>query len=485
MYNQIVRRNMKKILYSLLAFVIVLLSSCSNDDIEITTVGKKYKLAYNLSIQGVYDEFEITPNVREILRDHSWAIGVSTYVYDKDGKLVDSKFTHQYTFNSIREDFTDLQEGSYTIVSIETLVDPDDEFEADNWSVEGEEMLSTLQIEQVYSEVRYPFVLGVCTNNIVLSGDQTLNATPKAIGSLLHLTYLNFNKSTYADVGLGTNDIISAYRLDPTLSHADRYVINNTSTGYFNLRAKRGIDGDNTITLTRYVLEASIDWKFYYKLKENAGTETWTYWESNTGTTVLEDGKTYYGGLSFVGLNTPCKSYLGDKEGFNSWYLALPGGSASLVPDLYLTWGGSVANVQAAMNGYTMTLGEAGHAVQTNTGVYEINYAGKGKESKISYAFTSETKGLFEIDVLYDKASVTSKEILAYLDANYNFVIESDSVYMYSSLEQNMYVLFFEAEGMWYIGFVDIDYIDATSTKLNMASKKLLKMHADALLKAI
>ena len=52
---------MKKILYSLIAVLAMVMSSCSNDDIEIIKTGG---VTFNVSTQGVYDDFEVSDDFK-------------------------------------------------------------------------------------------------------------------------------------------------------------------------------------------------------------------------------------------------------------------------------------------------------------------------------------------------------------------------------------------------------------------------------------
>lgn len=467
---------MRKILFSIIALVTMMISSCSNDDIEIKTVGKLYNLSYNISTQGVYDEFEITDNVREILREQSYALGVISFVYDKDGNLVAKKPSSRYDFNNIKKEFEGLLEGKYTIVSIETLVKADKNFEAINWSIKGEDKISTLEISQDTYEVYYPFVLGVCTNEINLTSNQSVTATPKAIGSLIELCWINFDKSTNVEVGFATNDIIGTYRLDPSVSRVDRYNTDVTSVGYINLRAIRSIDGEKYVFATRYILEKSIDYSFVFKKKENEGSGTWTSYNANHGSMLLEDGKRYFGGMYYIDDYTACKTYLGDEKGFRAWLESLNNlENNSLVPTLHMKWGDSVSNVQSTMKNYTLTLGTTGKAVLQDDGSYAISYKGKNKENNITYSFTSATTGLFEIDVRYSKSAVSSSDILTYMQNNYLFLAEDSGMYMYCTNDFATYVLFWEMNGEWIIGYVDVNYVNNMDSKRNAPAYNKLK----------
>lgn len=459
---------MKKIFYAFAVVILGLTSACKNDDIEITKVGKLHSLTANINTQSVYEEFDMTTDIREIMRDQDYAIGVFNFLYDSKGNLVAEKASQQFNFNNISEDFSNLLEGSYTLVTVETLVDPDQNNQPNDWSFDGKDKLSTLQINQDSYEVYFPFVIGVSTSNIVIGdGNQSVAVTPKGIGSMVQFYFLNFDKSTHVEVGFATNDIIASYRLDPSLSRSDRFNTNLTQSGYINLRCERDIDADR-VSATRYILESSIQYRFCFVKAENEGTGIWTNYASNEGTVALEDGKTYYGGFYYVNSSTTPKSYFGDNTGFRTWYseVTTTNTDNSLVPSaLSMNWGGSVSNIQSAMNGYNMTTGTSGRAVAQNDGSYMIEYAGKNKETKILYYFTSATTGLFESDVQYSKSAVSSTDILAYLNANYTYLAESEGTYMYVTTDAKTYVLFFTVNDNWNIGFVDVNYVNSSSVK--------------------
>lgn len=453
---------MKKIIYLLIAFVAVQFTSCSNEVIEVETTGKLYDLEYNVNVEELYEDFGMQDDIREILREQSYALGLTSLIYDSNGNLVVKKFSYEYNYNLIKETFKGLTEGEYTIVSVETLVDPDNFYTSSDWTLRGEDKLSTLEIYQADYEVYWPFVLGVCTNTIQITSNLTIKATPKAIGSLLQLYWIGFDRSSHVAVGFATNDIIECYKLDPMLERGDKFVTDKTSVGYINIRAEKKLEGAELVSVTRYVLEKNIDWQFCFKKNENEGTSTWTYYEANEGRTSLEDGKTYYGGMYFIDMNKACKVYFGDENGFMSWYKSINDETNStLVPDIYLTWGGNVKDVQNAMKGYTMTLGSDGKAVLMDDGSYEIGYSGKGKEKKISYSFTSATTGLFEADIQYSKSEVSSSELVDYLENKYYFLAQTSGTYMYCTSDYSTYVLFFEIGDNWNVGFVDVNYVSS------------------------
>lgn len=479
---------MKKVFYTLLATVAMLVTSCSNENIEIETVARLRNLTCNVSTQDLYDEFKITNRVRDILREESYGIGINTFVYDSKGDLVDYNLEFQYSFNNAKSSFTGLVEGKYTVVIVETLLSEGTfqqannsiTIESPNWSFEGINKLSTLKISQDDHKVYFPFVLGVYTQEVSLSNDQTINIKPKAIGSFVNLYFLNFDKSTHPEVGFATDDVISSYSLDPNLPTKERYNTDLTSVGYFNIRGASKVKGANEIGFTCYIIEPEIDWTFCFKKKENEGTSTWTYYYANEGKNSLLNGQFYYGGMFYVNENQACKSYFGTEEGFYAWYeneCNTENVPIELIPNICQEWGSSVTSVQSDMKDYRMTVGYEGQAVSYEDGSYGIEYAGNGLESKISYYFTSAETGLFEADVIYEKSSVTSEQIISVLNTNYQYLVDQDGVYMFCTSDYSTYVLFFEMNGSYCVGFVDVNYL-ANASKIKKPYNKV-KMYTD------
>ena len=102
---------MKKILYSLIAVLAMVMSSCSNDDIEIIKTGG---VTFNVSTQGVYDDFEVSDDFKNRFLSGSYNVGVYTFIYDETGNLAASDSVYTQTFGNIPQTFTSLKTGNYT-----------------------------------------------------------------------------------------------------------------------------------------------------------------------------------------------------------------------------------------------------------------------------------------------------------------------------------------------------------------------------------
>lgn len=294
---------MKKILFALVALVTMLFSSCSNDAIEISTEGKKFDITVNVSTQDMYDKFDITDDITEkFLRENKAAIGVFSFLYDKNGKLVTSKNNSNGVFGSITQEFPNIVEGEYTIVTVETLVSVNGEM--DNWAFSQKENLSTLAIMQLDPEVYFPYVLGVSSQEFTLSNNRSISITPNPIGSLINVFFYDFNRYTDVEnLGFGTHDCIQSYKLNPKLSRNDKFETKLTDNSHFNLRGQTTIDKTTNMEIvTCYVLESSIKYRFGWQDEEKLGTTNWSLAAKDNvtieGNVNLEDGKNYYAGFT-------------------------------------------------------------------------------------------------------------------------------------------------------------------------------------------
>ena len=210
---------MKKILFALFSLTALLFfSACTNDDITIDKVLPKHTVSYNVSTQEMYDTFGQVNFIREnYLREDTLCIGVTTFVYDSNGELIDSKMTSLKNFNAAQQSFENLVEGTYTFITVETLLNPLNNYKSSCWSFDDSEKISTLKITQTGRPSRVN-ILGVCSETISVSDAISLNVTPKAIGSLINFHSYNFDKSKFVKLGFGTQDVLNYYSLDEKIN---------------------------------------------------------------------------------------------------------------------------------------------------------------------------------------------------------------------------------------------------------------------------
>lgn len=468
---------MKKYLYLLLTFISLLSASCSNDDIEIVKEDfiSEFTVNYNVSTRGMYETFGIVDDIIEtFLQDKTACVGVTTFVYDSEGNLVDRKLSTAYALGIINQSFN-LKQGKYTIITVQSLMDPDNNnnFLYEKWEYQGVDNIRTLQIAQLsYRLLTRGNALGVVTSHGVnVNSDLDLNVSPLAIGSLVYSDYYNFTETTHEYLGFSTNNVIDAYKLDPSLNREDRFYYEEYVTSDYTV-VRNFIEPFKTpdSRLLTYVLEPSIDWKLNFVKAENAGTGTWTYYYVNTGTAQLEDGKRYYTGLYFTGYDTAPKSFFGDDEQeLKRWRQEIennqqPGEPTLTVKEPYRVWGSSVSSVQSHMKDFNMFYGESGKAIAEDDGTYGIAYNGNGgAEEEIQYYFTSPTTGLMEADAFYKNSSVKMDDLLSYVqDADYVFLLEESGTYLYATPDMSTYVMLFSITDYHILSFVDVNSISST-----------------------
>lgn len=481
---------MKKYLYLLLTFVSLLSASCSNDDIEIVKEDfiSEFTVNYNVSTRGMYETFGIVDDIIEtFLQDKIACIGVTTFVYNNEGNLVDRHFSTAFALGVINQSFN-LKQGEYTIITVQSLMDPDNNnnFLYEKWEYQGVDNIRTLQIAQLSNIfITRGNALGVITSQGVnVNSDLDLNVTPLAIGSLVYSEYYNFTETTHEYLGFSTQNVIDAYKLDPSLSREDRFYYEEYVTSDYTV-VRNSIEPFQTpdSRLITYVLEPSIDWKLNFIEAADAGTGRWTYYKSNTGTARLEDGKKYYTGLYFTGYDTAPKSiFCDDEQELASWRQEVensqqPGEPTLTVKEPYRVWGSSVSSVQSHMNDFEMFYGEPGKAIAEDDGTYGIAYYGNGgAEEEIQYYFTSPTTGLMEADAFYKNSSVKMDDLLSYVqDADYVFLLEESGTYLYATPDMSTYVMLFSITDYHILSFVDANSIMSTKSASPSSVLKSMK----------
>ena len=111
---------MKKILFAIVALVALILSSCSNDEIEIVESQPKGVFTCNVNVTSLYDEFDMTNDITEMIRDKKYAIRVYALLYNPKGECVKSLYSTTTRLSTLGIAFKDIEEGNYTLVTIQT-----------------------------------------------------------------------------------------------------------------------------------------------------------------------------------------------------------------------------------------------------------------------------------------------------------------------------------------------------------------------------
>lgn len=455
---------MKKILFAAFQLLMLLLAtSCSNDPIEIDTVGPKYSLTINVGTQGMYDRFGITSYVREnYLRDNSRSIGVFVYVYNEEGNLVENKLATLANFNTTAFSFDALIEGKYTVVTVETLLNPDVNNESDVWSIDNSEQLSTLKITQKLDEpdengYRWTILayagnaVGVDIQVITLTSNTVKEIEPSPIGSVVNFHAYNFGNTSYPYVAYTTQDILDYYSLDPAISRDKKYSKNLTASGKTNVRAWHdSVEDEGTYTLT-YILERDFEWHPCVQTHENVENGSVIVLNSLGSKETLEDGETYEIGFYYLG-NDNVSSYFGDKAGLQEWVNDCEKNTISdnifSVP--YTNWNvGTVSAVKSYMSDFYLYQDVQWDEVYEG---YSITFF-DNLFNMYDYVFTSSVSGLTDAYVWVDDAFTldqvreeVAKQGYTYHSQNgnnYYFTGSSTYVTVYQTSSGSIYVNYY------------------------------------------
>lgn len=410
---------MKKFAYLAFAFVMGVFTSCTDkEDIEIV---HHHDLSLNINTQNLYDQFNLTYTVREThLRDGGRCVGLMMYLYNSEGNLIQNKEAHLNNFNPATLKFDNLAEGKYTLITIETLLNPDDDYKADTWSFDDVDKISTLKISEKlkdpdedgyrWSKVAIaPEVIGVSTQDIDLVNDLSIDVVPKGIGAVVEFNQFYWDRSSLATVGWATDHVLNYYRLNPALSRNDRFVKNLTSTDRTHVRGLYEVDVDPSTFYGAYVLESEIDWKCVYQSSEDIATGKVYY--GNSKHAMLEDGQTYQIGCYNAG--DGFYDYFGDESGLRNWKADLDNTvgppSSTLFKEPYTNWNaGTVSSVKSYMANFTLT---QDIQYDEDDKTYDMVFDVANNYTMYRYVFTSSTSGLTDAYVYLDGDSFTISQV--------------------------------------------------------------------------
>ena len=450
--------------FSILIALVAFLSSCSNDDIGSSyTKDEHYyeTFTYNVNTQPVFDEFNATSTIKNKFLSGelgSFQIGVFTYIYDMSGDIVESRVSYNQTFGSESYELT-LEDGTYTAVSVEMIVDKDDNYKSPRFEIKGTDKLSTIEVayrtftgtdgkQYYYSTSLWYQCVGVSVKKITVEKSmQPVTVSPNPIGVIVNCNFYNFDKSTYDFLLLQTKNSPIGRYLDPSKSGDERFKYESYNEGtYVEIREyiyRSTLDAEEGLDV--YLLEEGSDMDCQLGARHYPDS-----WYSKGKRNKFEDGKTYYAGLYYIGgsedMGTDIEGEIFDNTNdYTSWlnttktkYKSTP---ITQLTEPFTTWGSSVSAVQSNMAGYTLVVGSAGKAEASSSGSYYVQYSANSPVDAILYYFTSQTTGLNESDVVYSKSEVSQDKLLELLSNKYSYLLDSDGSYMYMTNDGKSYVL--------------------------------------------
>lgn len=216
---------MKKYLAILTAFVGVILSSCSNDDITITEP-ITFKIDPNTVISG-FEEWN--PGDLTVISS-AFQLRIRLLIYNESGQLVKeeqqffSDYAHKMTAN------IDLPiDKKYKAIAVTDITRKSDGFEY--WELSGEESLSTLKLKDTGYIGSQKNILGIATTDFVGGSSSEIKIDVRPAGSLMIVYYYGIR--SYSDV--------TEYQLGINRS-ADYVTFDNAAQPEWNVEASSSFD---------------------------------------------------------------------------------------------------------------------------------------------------------------------------------------------------------------------------------------------------
>lgn len=469
---------MKKIYLFFAALLCLCVSACSNDDIEIEAYTSG-SLTLRVTTQSVYDSFGIKDRMEDTFLRDGYKIGVTSFVYDANGQLYAKLSSSSENFNRVEQKFQQIKDGTYTIVTVQSLADSDDENPSlKGFSFEQENSLRTLRLKQKSRELADIYAVGLNTTKVTVKGKEAIiDVTPKAIGSRLVVSYNNSAEYLEYDYfGFSTKDIIDAYLLDPSIQREDRYQMNLSSSNGMNVRGKLTSESvDDNYINTLYVLEKEIEYCFcYHDVSDGNSWYISKYYKE-----ALEDGKVYYAGM-YVAEDGYYYVYLGSKEEYTEWlnemknYVPEPEPETLLYETPYTDWAnGSVSKVKQWMSNHTLTV----DIKLTSSGEdYYMQYRSQDETDIYQYNFQTRTSGLTDAYVVMSKDEANASKIKSHLEEEGYEVGSYNNDYEFYPFnnETTKGLFYLDDDGDWVVNYYDPNaYASTRKMKLSCAKTSL------------
>lgn len=177
---------MKKILFAFLTLAGIL-SSCTNDDIEVT-----YATSIKVDPSSVLSTFTYEINPGELtMFDTEYKLRITVLAYNESGMLVNEGVTYCDNYNQIATTNMNLPAGNFTIYAITDVMNEEIEF----WLIKNKERLATTQVVDFGRIGGKNKILGIATSEVNISADKSNECSlkPEAAGALCVLLWKNIH----------------------------------------------------------------------------------------------------------------------------------------------------------------------------------------------------------------------------------------------------------------------------------------------------
>lgn len=455
---------MKHLLYSaLMALVMLAFTACSNDEIEISTTGK---VEVTVPTTHLYDNFSISSYQNFLGNNDSYHIEVRLFIYDQKGNLVKEESQTSQTFTDLKFPINNLKEGNYKVVALQTMVDANDQLEADDlsefWTLVNKTKLSDFRVDTKIHQIYWYGALGMGYGSLeVKNAESKLTMNIEPVGSLLDFDYENMASTSYVESAFFFHKAPDGVNVNSLFSHGDRLYYENyngsntwSPVGVFYKSTGLGAEDSKTLFLIGYgqtrVCFGVADATQYSNSKFSS-------YPSGGMNYTFEWGKRYQ---AFTAYNSDTQNFdyfLGTNEEFSSWYQQY---KTKYFAQPTTNWGTTVNNVKLFMNGYTLG-NQNGQIIETEDGNYVLWYKGKYQEEETDYYFSSSTGGLYRAYVFVKQNVISEEDMATYIkNLGYNYVgkTSDNKAYVFESADENTVIHFgLNDQGVWYVCFFDVN----------------------------
>lgn len=480
---------MKKYIAIVAALAAVVLPSCTNDDIIIEDTAK---FELNVSTQSVYDDFEIADAFKSrFLGGKGYSIGVYSYIYDTAGNLAASDSLYTETFGKVTQDFSNLKAGDYTLVTLEMIVENEDDYKSPNWLIAGQNNLETLAIYNKDYRSYWYSAVGLYRDKITVGkGNVRKDVTPKGIGCVVDTYMFNLNNTNFVYSALFTKEQPVGRKLSPNYSGEERFIYYEynesniwTARGY--VYDTSGLENEENVTI--YLLEeGNIKYLFGGHELNTDGSINLSIKgisPSNNAVVRVYDGSSLYAGYNYNALTNSFTSCFGTESVFDNWFNQnVDLNSTPTTPDPvnplaydqpYLTWGANYTTVDNYMSSKGMTMNNS----YSNSENFWTVYFNKAETVNYQYYFNTSKNNLeyvvMEFDVNHFSVSSVNAELKkTFGDGNYT---DTDTLkgYLYYNTQTIAFVFDEVSDGA-----VTVMYVPNTSSNAPAKISQLKKQHA-------
>lgn len=180
-----------------IAIAAVFATSCSNDEIEVSS-----SISFKLVPSGVISPFTYEMNIGELSSfNTNYKLRTRILVYDENGLLAGENTDYLTNYNGVQNASIYLPKGEYTALAITDVVKySNGEVSFEYWKLTDENDISTAKITDTGYIGGSRNLLGVASKKITISdGNENFTLSPKPAGSLFIVVYYNIHR--FSDVG--------------------------------------------------------------------------------------------------------------------------------------------------------------------------------------------------------------------------------------------------------------------------------------------